>query len=86
MTAVSLSDWVAFLSLGTAISATAAIPFLAWVDADYLFLPDWQPVADRLLVEATRAHHAAQDARRRAAVTVAGLLLLLSAPTVEVTR
>ncbi|MFI2761333.1 hypothetical protein ACH5A3_21065 [Streptomyces echinatus] len=86
MTASSLADWAAFLSLGAALSAASAIPFLLWVDADYLLVSDWQAVGDRVLVEATNLRHAAQGARRKAAVTVAALLLLLSAPAPEATR
>lgn len=84
--ATSLADWFAFLSLGLSLSAAGAVPVVLWVDADYLLVDDWQAVGDRLLVEIVRARQAARDARRRAAVTVAGLLLLLSAPTVEVPR
>jgi hypothetical protein len=86
MSAVSSSDWLAFLSLGLAVSAAGAIPVVAWVDADYLFVSDWQAVGDRLSVEIVRARLTAGDARRDAAVTVAAFLLLLSAPSVEVTR
>jgi hypothetical protein len=82
----TLSELVAFLSLGISLSATAAIPFVGWVNADYLLVADWQPVRDRLLVEVVRARHTAVEARRAAAVTAAGLLLLLSAPTAEVNR
>lgn len=86
MTAASLSDWAAFLSLGISLSAAASIPVLLWADADYLLIEDWQAAGDRVLVEATNLRHAAQDARRAAAVSVAALLLLLSAPTPEATR
>jgi len=82
----SLTDWAAFLSLGTAIGAAVSIPFWLWVDADYLLIEDWQPLRDRALVETTRARQTARHARQQAAVTTAGLLLLLSAPTAEVTR
>lgn len=71
----SLSDLLAFLSLGTAVSAVFSLP-LAWVDADYLLLPDWQPLGDRLLVESRRAVDTAQ------ALWTAALLLPL---TTEVT-
>jgi hypothetical protein len=86
VTAASPADWAACLSLGAAVSAAAAVPVLLWVDADYVLVPDWRVLGDRLLVEVTNVRHAARDARRAAAVTGAGLLLLLSAPTVEVTR
>lgn len=77
------SEWAAFLSLGTAIAAAVSIPFWLWVDADYLLIEDWQPLGDRALVETTRARHTVCRARQQAAVTAAGLLLLLSAPTAE---
>lgn len=86
MTAASLCDWAECLSLGVSLSAAASIPLLLWVDADYLLVKDWQAVGDRVLVEATNLRHTAQDARRTAGLTVAALLLLLSAPTAEVTR
>lgn len=86
MTAVSLSDWAAAFCAALSVCSTVVIPFLLWVDADYLLVADWQPVRDRLLVETVRARHTTHEARRRAAVTVAALLLLLSAPTREVTR
>lgn len=82
----SVSDLLAFLSLGTGIAATFAVPFLLWVNADYLLVADWQVVGDRLLVESRRAVDAACVARRRAALSTAALLLLLSTPTTEVTR
>lgn len=69
----SVSDLLAFLSLGLGVAAAFGLP-LAWVDADYLLLPDWQPLGDRLLVESRRA----QD-------NVRAFLLLPSTPTTEVT-
>ena len=75
MSAASLSDWAAFLSLGLSLSATASIPFVLWVDADYLLLPDWRVVGDRLLVETARARHTI----RTAPVSAAALLMLLTA-------
>lgn len=86
MSAASLSDWVAAVSIALSVCSTVTIPFLLWVDADYLLVADWQPVRDRLLVEVANARHMAREARRRAAVTAAALLLLLSVPTREVTR
>ncbi|WP_030344888.1 hypothetical protein [Streptomyces sp. NRRL S-1022] len=84
--AAAVADWAAFLSLGVSASAAVSLPVLLWADADYLLIKDWQAVGDRVLVEAANARHAAQDARRAAAVSVAALLLLLSTPTAEVTR
>ena len=34
MTAVSLSDWVAFLSLGVGVHAAMSVPYFVFVDAD----------------------------------------------------
>ncbi|WP_225825670.1 hypothetical protein [Streptomyces naphthomycinicus] len=82
----TLTDLAAFLSLGAGVSAAVSLPFVLWVDADYLLVENWQAVGDRVLVEVTNLRHATRDARRSAAVTVAALLLLLSAPTAEVTR
>ena len=73
MTAVSPSDWVAFLSLGLGIGATVAALFVGWVDADYLLVDDWQPVRDRLLVEVANAKYDARTAVRDAAVSVAAI-------------
>lgn len=81
----SVSDLLAFLSLGLGISAAFGIP-LAWVDADYLLLPDWQPLGDRLLVESRRAVDSARAVQRRAAVTAAALLLLLTPAALEGNR
>lgn len=86
MQAASFSDWAAFLSLGLGISATVAIPFVGWFDADYLLVEDWQSVRDRVLVEVTNARHMACEARRAAAVAAVALLLRLSAPTAGGTR
>lgn len=85
MHAAYFSEWAPALFAGLGLSALAAIPFLLWVDADYLFRADWQPVRDRLLVETVNARHTAREARYRTAVTAAALLLLLSTPTTEVT-
>lgn len=86
MTAASPAEWAACLSLGTAVSAAAAVPVLLWVDADYVLVPDWRVLGDRLLVEVTNARQAAADVRRAAAVSLAALLLILSAPAPEATR
>lgn len=86
MTAASPADWAACLSLGTAVSTAAAVPVLLWVDADYVLVPDWRVLGDRLLVEVTNARQAAADVRRAAAVSLAALLLILSAPAPEATR
>jgi hypothetical protein len=94
VTAASLTDWAACLSLGTAITAGVSIPFWLLVDAE---LADFDPRPalgrlvrsgriDPVLNAVANARHDAREARRRAAITVAALLLLLSAPTVEVTR
>ncbi|MEU6597925.1 hypothetical protein [Streptomyces flaveolus] len=81
MTVASLTDWAAFLSLGVSLSAAASIPFLLWVDADYLLVADWQALSDRVLVETTRA----KDTVRAVPVTAAVLLMLLNAAP-EATR
>lgn len=94
MTAASPAEWAACLSLGTAISAAASIPFFLFVNAE---LSDFDPRPavrravesgrfDPLLQVVSHAKHDVREARRRAAITVAALLLLLSAPTVEVNR
>lgn len=80
MTAVSFSGWVAFLSLGLGIGATVAIPFVGWVNADYVLVADWQPVRDRVTNAVANAKYDAREAYRRAAVTAAAFLLLLAAP------
>ncbi|MFJ5967944.1 hypothetical protein [Streptomyces sp. NPDC093060] len=80
MHAASLSDWVAFLSLGVGIGALVAIPFVGWVKADYWLVDDWQPVRDRVTNAVANAKYDAREAYRRAAVTAAALLLLLAAP------
>lgn len=86
MTAVSLSDWAAAVCAAVSVCSTVVIPFVLWVDADYLLIADWQPVRDRLLVEAVNARHMAREARRVAAVGAVALLLRLSAPTAGGTR
>jgi hypothetical protein len=92
VTAASPADWAAFLSLGTAISAGVSIPFFLFVDADLADF-DPRPALDQLarsgridpvLNAVANAKHDAREVRQRAALTVAALLLLLSAPTVEV--
>ncbi|MFF7130326.1 hypothetical protein [Streptomyces sp. NPDC008240] len=83
---MSLSDWAAAFCAALSVCSAVTIPFVLWVDADYLLVADWEPVRDRVLVEVTNARHAAHDIQRRLAVTAAALLLLLSAPTAEVTR
>lgn len=94
MTAASPADWAAFLSLGTAIPAAALAPWLLLLDADLADF-DPRPALDRLarsgridplLLAVANAKHDAREARRWAAITVAALLLLLTAPTAEVTR
>lgn len=82
MSAAGLSDWAAFLSLSVALSAAAAIPFVGWVDADYLFVADWQVVGDRLLVEVVRA----KGTVRTVPVTATALLMLLSPAALEGAR
>ena len=86
--AASLSHWFAFFSLGLSLSAAGAVPVVAWVDADYLLVADWQAVGDRLLVEIVRVRQTACAVRRAASGAVTALLLLplVSAPTVEVNR
>ncbi|GGW15864.1 hypothetical protein GCM10018980_51170 [Streptomyces capoamus] len=84
--AATVADWAACLSIGISASAAVSLPVLLWADADYLLVKDWQAVGDRVLVEATNLRHTAQDAGRAAAVSVAALLLILSAPTPEATR
>jgi hypothetical protein len=81
MTAVPLSDWMAFLSLGTSISAGASIPFFLLVDAD---LADFDPrrllatdPGDRFLVEAARMRDALRETGRDA---VALVILLTTSP------
>jgi hypothetical protein len=80
------AEWVEFLSLGVAIPAAVSVPFFLFVDAD---LADFDPrpavrraletdAGVRLLVEITRARHAAHDALRDAALTVAALLAFLT--------
>ncbi|MEU8968067.1 hypothetical protein AB0D11_02120 [Streptomyces monashensis] len=75
--AVSLSHWFAFLSLGLSLSAAGAVPVVAWVDADYLLVADWQAVGDRLLVETARVRDALRDASRDLAALV---ILLTTSP------
>ncbi|MFF7130046.1 hypothetical protein [Streptomyces sp. NPDC008240] len=86
MTPASFSDWAAAVSIALSVCSAVTIPFVLWVDADYLLVADWQPVRDRVLVEVTNARHTVRDIQRRLAVTAAALLLLLSAPTAEVSR
>ncbi|MGW5430413.1 hypothetical protein ACWET9_24855 [Streptomyces sp. NPDC004059] len=93
MTAVSLADWAACLSLGASISAAVSIPFWLFVDAD---LADFDPrpavrraVAagrlDPLLIAVANTRHDAHAAIRQAAVTAAALAMLLTAAP-EATR
>lgn len=86
MHTASSSDWAAAVSAAVAVCSATAIPFLLWVDADYLLVKDWQALGDRVLVEVTNARHALLDARRTAAVTAAALALILSAPAPEALR
>lgn len=89
------SDWVAFLSLG--VSGWAVMAAVIWLTADAEAADfDPRPLARRALNAAHQgavyaghdlnrglatSQRAAREARRAAAVSVAGLLLLLSAPT-----
>ncbi|MFF0790423.1 hypothetical protein [Streptomyces spiralis] len=85
MTAVSLTDWAAVLSLGTGITAAASIPYHLFVDAEP---DDFDPrrlldttAGGRLIVEIVRAKHTVRDAL----LTAAALVMLLTA-TPEATR
>lgn len=97
MTAASFSDWAAAFCAALSVCSATTIPFVAWVDADYLLVEDWQPVRDRLLVEVAEVKFEARDAAtdawalarlsaRDAAVSAAGFLLFLRSFSREVTR
>lgn len=91
----SLTEWVAFLSLGLSISSAVSIPFWLFVDAD---LADFDPRPrlaraiesgryDALLIAAANARHdthaavaRARHIPRDAAISAAALLLLLTTP------
>jgi hypothetical protein len=89
VTAASLADWAAAGFLGLSAIGLIALA-LAFADADLAYFGPRQlletDLGARVLVEVAAARHAARDARRTAAVTAAALLLILSAPTVEVNR
>lgn len=79
MTAVPLTDWAAYLSLGTAVAAAVSIPFHLAVDAEP---GDFDPrrlldadAGARLAVEIVRAKHTVRDAL----LTVTALVMLLTA-------
>jgi hypothetical protein len=85
MTAVSLADWAAFLSLGTSVSAAVSIPFHLFVDAK---LADFDPrpavrraldtdLGARLVVETARARDGLRDTGQNAAALV---ILLTTSP------
>jgi hypothetical protein len=76
------AEWLAFLSLGLSLTSATASPFLLLVDADHFAWPDCRPLlesraVDRLLVEVVTAKAVLRDA----ALSVAALLMLLTAPT-----
>lgn len=82
MTGHTWSEWAAVLSLAVSLSAGIAMPFLLWVDADYLLVADWQAVRDRVLVEVTNARLSVRDA----AISLAALHMLLSPAAPEASR
>lgn len=78
----SLSEWFAFLLLGAASAALLQL-VLAFADADPAYFdprPAARTAADRVLVEAVRAKDTVRTLPRDAALTVAALSMLLTAP------
>lgn len=67
----------AAVSLATSVYFAACVPLLLRVD-DPVW-PSRRELGDRLLVEIVRARGTAADARARAALSAAALLLILSA-------
>lgn len=78
----SLAEWFAFLLLG--VSAAALVQLVvAFADAELAYFdarPALRTAGDRLLVEAVRAKDSVLNFPRDAAISLAALLLLLSAP------
>lgn len=77
------AEWLAFLLLG--VSSAALIPFvLAFAGADLGYFdprPALRTAADRVLVEAVRSKTTVREFPRDAALSLAALSMLLTAPT-----
>jgi hypothetical protein len=79
----SLAEWLAFLCLGVGGWAAGSALLYLICDTDLAYFdprPALRTAGDRLLVEAIRTKDSVLNFPRDAAVSVAALLLLLSAP------